>query len=684
MRSIYLLLLTYLFTIKIHSQTTIINNGWKFCKDYQRDVCNISSLENWVTLDLPHTWNAKDGQDGGLGYHGGGQYYRGIGWYVKDLFFDKDDKKKQIYLKFEAANYETEVFLNGKSVGCHNGGYTAFAFDITSFINYGKTNRLAVRVSNEKDLPIAPLDADFTFYGGIPRNVRIIKENKLHITHEDYGSCGVYISQNDVNDNYASISVKTLVRNSNLKNKKINLHVTIKDHDGNKVSEVNKHTIIEAGTTSPIKTDFMIENPHLWNGKKDPYLYKTEIRVLYGKQIIDEEIQPLGIRYYSIDPDKGFFLNGKSYPLRGVSIHEGRMDKGNAITDFERKEDLDMVNEMGANYMRVSHYQHGDFTYNYLDSLGIICWAEIPLIDYIKDTDEFKNNCEVQMKSLVRQLYNHPSIVVWGLCNEINFYKGPDPLPLIKYLNELVHKEDSTRLSVLAAMFHEKPTNFVPDAFSINPYYGWYYGKPEDIGPALDCLHKKYPKACIGVSEYGAGAHPFHQQEGLYVPKTTGYWHPENVQTNFHEVHLREINKRPYLWSTSVWAMFDFASDNRHEGNQPGINDKGLVSFDRKIKKDSYYFYKANWNNSPMVHLCGKRFTKRDISCTIVKVYSNCEKVNLSVNGKNIPLHKHDNSIYLSEKISLIKGENKISVSAYDGGKEYKDSTVWYYIPSKL
>lgn len=670
-----------LCTSFLQAQNQLINNNWNFRKSEQNDINQITHSESWEVVNLPHTWNAFDGQDGGKGYHDAPVYYRGTGWYTKNLTFYKNDIKKQIYLRFGAANYDTEVFLNGKSVGKHIGGYTAFAFDLTPYIQFGRTNQLAVRVNNAEGLPVPPLHADFTFFGGLTRNVELIKDNKVHITNEDFGSRGVFVKQEKVSESEATIAVTTEVRNCERKEKEVTVKVFVKDRTGNLVEENVHRQKVASGETVPVTQTFRIKNPRLWNGKKDPYLYRTEVEVYVGKKLTDKEVQPLGLRYYRIDPEKGFFLNGHPYPLRGVCMHEQRMDHGNALSDIQRKEDLDMVNEMGANYMRISHYQHGDFTYNYLDSLGIICWTEIPLIDKIQDTEEFKTNSENLMKSLIRQLYNHPSIAFWGLCNEINFHKGPDPLSLVEYINKVAHREDSTRPTVLAAMHHEKPSNFVPDAFSINPYYGWYYGKPEDIGKALDRLHGKYPQSCLGISEYGAGAHPFQQQEDLHVPATTGQWHPENVQTNFHEVHLRAINERPYLWSTSVWAMFDFASDGRHEGNQPGINDKGLVTHDRKIKKDAYYFYKANWNPEPMVHLCSKRFIKRNTQETIIKAYSNCDKVSLTVNEKEVSIEKKENAIYLSEPVTLKEGTNKICVIALKDGKEYKDNAVWYYVP---
>lgn len=664
-------LLFYITGISIYAQRILINENWKFCRG-SSDV-HIHDRTDAQSINLPHSWNALDGQDGG------GDYYRGIGWYTKDLYFDKSDRKKQIYIRFGASNYVTEVYLNDQLVGTHIGGYTAFAFDMTSAIHFGKQNRLAVKVSNAIGFPLAPISADFTFFGGLIRNVELIKKDKLHITSEDYGSRGIYICQKNVSNDSADITITAKIKNANSNNQNAFVRFSVKDRLGNVVLSEDKKVFLNSAETLPVIQNFHLKNPHLWDGVKDPYLYSVNVAVFVGNREVDAEIQPLGIRYYSIDPDKGFFLNGRSYPLRGVCMHEELIDKGNALSDIDRKADIDRIAEMGANYIRLSHYQHGDFTYNYLDTLGIVCWAETPLINEIIDTDEFTKNCEVATKSLIRQLYNHPSIIVWGLSNEINFHKGPDPLPLIKHMNEVVHAEDPTRPTVLAAMFHEKPTNFVPDAYSINPYYGWYYGKPEDIGDVLDKLHAKYPKSCIGISEYGAGAHPFQYQDGLRKPATTGQWHPENIQTNFHEVHWRVIKERPYLWSTSVWAAYDFAADKRNEGLQPGINDKGLMTHDRRIKKDAYYFYKANWNPSPMVYICERRNVYQSRRNVCIKVYSNCERLFLNVNRKNYLLESHGDCVFISEEIQLNDGENVIEAIAEKDGKKYQDKIVWYY-----
>lgn len=676
MRRIACLSIILLFSFRLFAHLGCINDGWKFSKD-KIDDTRLLVIDNysWENVNLPHTWNAYDGQDGK------DDYYRGVGWYLKELWFDKADRNKQIYLRFGAANNAADVYINGRKVGSHFGGYTAFAFDITSFIQYGESNTLLVKVNNSKELALPPVSADFTFFGGLIREVEIIRKNKIHITCEDYGSQGVYVKQANVSGRKADISVAVKVRNTESKNQDVTIRFVIKDADGRIIKDKKQNRKIAAMKTMSIEQSFGLEHPHLWNGVEDPYLYRTETYLYAGAKELDCIIEPLGIRHYTIDPDKGFALNGVSYPLRGASMHEERMNKGNAVSDQERKEDIDMLVDMGCNYIRLSHYQHGKFTYNYLDSLGVICWTEIPLINQVIDTEEFTENCRHEMISLIRQNYNHPCIVVWGISNEINYHKGPDPVPLLKALNELAHKEDPSRMTTLAAMFSERATNFITDVYSNNRYDGWYYSKIEDIADFLDNLHRKYPKRSIGISEYGAGAHPYQHEEGYDKPNENGHWHPEGFQALFHEIYLKAIQERPFLWSTSIWAAFDFASDNRNEGNQPGINDKGLITRDRLLKKDTYYFYKANWNKAPMVYICSRRFMKRTNANTAIKIYSNCDQVTLIVNGKEHNLQQEENCIFLSDEIELSEGENKISaIGSRDGdGMKYEDHIIWYY-----
>lgn len=674
MKLIYAILTIYCcLSGAAYAQQLNINEHWQFAKS-EADIASVEQQATWTAVTLPHTWNGLDGQDGG------DDYFRGTGWYMRDLQIEKNDRDKCLYLHFDASNLATEVFLNGVSVGAHFGGYTAFTFDITRFVRYGVANRLMVKVSNAESLAVPPLSADFTFFGGLIRGVELIKKEKVHITAEDYGSCGVFIRQDKVTDAEAQLSFTAKIRNVEKKTQKAVLYYMIKEHNGHVVADGRQEVTVTSGATVSVTETLQINHPHLWNGKKDPYLYDAEVSVRIGKKVVDSYSLPLGIRYFSIHPDKGFILNGHSYPLRGVSLHEERRGKGNAVSDAERKEDIDRIVEMGVNYIRLSHYQHGDFTYRYLDSLGIICWTETPVINRIMETEEFAINCENGLRSLIRQLYNHPSIVVWGVSNEINYRKGPNPVPLIERLNRLVHQEDPTRLSTLAAMFSERPTNGITDVYSNNRYDGWYYNKVEEIGTFTDQLHKKYPQRCIGISEYGAGAHPYHHQEGKGKPDVDGHWHPESYQTYFHEGYLKAIQQRPYLWSTSVWAAYDFACDSRDEGNQPGINDKGLVTHDRQIKKDAYYFYKVNWNPAPMVYICKRRFTNRTQPETILKLYSNCEKVTVKLNEEEIPLEKGENHIYLSGKVGLKSGVNQVEAVGEQGNDRVVDKVVWYYL----
>ena len=361
MKLIYTILISCCWLLSYaNSQRFPINDNWKFTKD-NIDISSISQKVDWTDITLPHTWNGQDGQDGG------DNYYRGTGWYMHNLKIDKNDRNKCLYLRFGAANYATEVFLNGVSVGTHFGGYTAFAFDITPFVRYGASNLLLVKVSNAENLAIPPLSADFTFFGGLIRGLELIKKDKVHFTTEDYGSNGVYIRQDVVTDTEAKLSFIAKVRNTDKKKQKAIVSFIIKERNGEILKEGKQEVMIFPETTTSVTNTCQIDNPHLWNGKKDPYLYIVEVNVMVGTRVMDSYTVPLGIRYYSIDPEKGFILNGHSYPLRGVSLHEERRDKGNAVSDTERKEDIDRIVAMGSNYIRLSHYQHGDFTYRLLD-----------------------------------------------------------------------------------------------------------------------------------------------------------------------------------------------------------------------------------------------------------------------------------------------------------------------------
>jgi beta-galactosidase len=679
-----------LFIMSISAkESIIINDSWKFYKSdqpgfFQMDFNDIS----WENILLPHTWNALDGQDGGS------NYYRGIGCYRKHITISRNYEGKVIYLKFGAANSAATVYLNGQLLGTHTGGYSAFMFDITDKVLFGRENVIAVQVDNSSSVLCPPLSADFTFYGGLTRNVELIVANPVHINPNEYISNdltmggiwvaqpGVIIKQANVSENSADFTVFTKLRNTTKKATSVKVEITLRDASGQTIKTFSGVKKISAKDTSTSEISVKIAHPHLWDGINDPYLYKVEVVLKVNDQIVDNSIQPLGFRYFNVDPDNGFILNGKPYPLRGICLHEGKKDKGRAVSDADRKEAIDMLRETGCNYLRLSHYQHGDFTYQYLDSLGIICWAEIPNINSVGNTlDEnriYRKNAVSQMYELLRQQYNHPCIVFWGLSNEIYFKASIDPLETILQLNKVVKSEDNYRLTTLAAMYPEKPANWIPDIYSNNRYDGWYYNEIEDFGEVLDSLHAKYPQRKIGVSEYGAGANVNHHEYPPIKPKADGQFHPEEYQSLFHEEYLKMINVRPYIWSSSMWIGFDFACDNRDEGEQPGINDKGLITFDRKVKKDAFYWYKANWNKKePFVYITSRRFVSRASTSVTVKIYSNCPSVSLRVNGTDCGTKSSADHIFIWENLGMKEGENIVEASGWVDGKEFKDDVTW-------
>ena len=664
------------FTAMAERKVTTIGGDWSFytINRTQKDSLN-AHPKAWTKVKLPHTWNAADGQDGG------GNYVRGYFWYKKTLKVTKESSK--IYtLKFNGACTEATVYINNVEVGKHSGGYSAFSFDITNYLKNGN-NEILVKVDNREALDVAPVSADFTFYGGIHRTVELIETDAVHITTIDHAAPGVYITQKKVSAASADLNILAKVRNASNANKAVTVTYIIRDAEGKTVATASNSETINAGATKNVSFDRKLVAPTLWNGQKNPYLYSVEVCVKDGETILDSVTQPLGVRDIKLTTD-GFFLNGVHTPLRGVAIHEERRDKGRALSNDDRKEDVDMMIEMGCNYLRLSHYQHADFTYSYCDKMGIMNWAEIPVINKVKDTEEFTKTSKGQLIDLIRQNYNHPSIVVWGICNEINYKtfeeRGPNPLPLVKALNEVAKSEDATRPSVLAAMYGEPSTgtNWVPDAFACNHYAGWYYDNCEDFATFYDDLCAKYPQSIIGISEYGCGANIEHHEEIPRKPSNPGGpFHSEEYQNLFHEVHLKAIMERPKMWCSSVWAAFDFSSDGRAEGSLPGVNDKGLVTQDRKVKKDAYFLYQASWTSKPMVYLTSRRFTTREQEKVNVKAYSNCDEVELFVNGVSQGKVKGVDRAFRWSDVSLKMGKNKIVVKGYKGDLVLTDSAVW-------
>jgi beta-galactosidase len=540
------------------------NGNWKFMKG---SISGASAVifddSKWEKVNLPYTWNNLDGQDGG------NNYYRGPAWYRKTFNLPKEYTGREVFIKFGAANQVAEVYINGKFAGEHKGGYAAFTFDITGYIIPGNSNCIAVKVDNTSkdsiEFHLVPLDGDFTMGGGLYRTVKLIVTDSVHISTLDYSSPGVYITQKNVNDTSADIEIKTKLRNDSKNLQNVSIKTIIYNNDGSILKQSTGKAALPPLSGQDYEAKFSIDNPHLWNGRIDPYLYKVAVILFQNKKLLDETEQPLGLRYYKIDPQKGFYLNGKPYKLHGFCMHEDKENKGRALSDADREEEMNCLLDIGATMVRLAHYQHADREYELCDRNGLVVWTEIPLVDCISSEKSFADNCKQQLIELIRQNYNHPSIFLWSIYNEINLLKGPDPLPLVKELNELAKKEDPTRYTTAAEDHNDVPTAFVTDVLGLNKYFGWYYGKTEELGKFLDEWHNRFPDRAIGISEYGAGGNIYQHEEVAVEPDIYSHWHPEEYQTDYHEISWKIINDRPYIWFSTVWNGFDFSSDHRSE-----------------------------------------------------------------------------------------------------------------------
>ena len=650
------LFMLYGMSMFAQRQDILLNNDWNFRFSHQ------VQKGTGVRVDLPHTWNAQDALSGKI------DYKRGIGNYEKNLFIRPEWKGKRLFIRFEGVNNIADVFINRRHIGEHRGGYGAFIFEITGKVEYGKENSILVRVNNGEQLDIMPLVGDFNFYGGIYRDVHLLITDETCISPLDYASPGVRLIQDSVSHKYAKVRAVVDLSNGDSGNREVELNVRLLDGQ-RVVKEGTKNVNLSGNEVMQQELTFEIDQPHLWNGRQDPFLYQAEVTLSRNGQMVDCVTQPLGLRFYRIDPDKGFFLNGKHLPLQGVCRHQDRSEVGNALRPQHHEEDVALMLEMGVNAVRLAHYPQATYFYDLMDKNGIIVWAEIPFVGPggyndkgFVDLPAFRANGKEQLKELIRQHYNHPSICVWGLFNELTEL-GDNPVEYIKKLNVLAHQEDTTRPTTSASN-QMGDLNFITDAIAWNRYDGWYGGTPADLGKWLDRMHKDHPEICIAISEYGAGASIYHQQDSLVKTVPTSWWHPENWQTYYHIENWKTISSRPYVWGSFVWNMFDFGAAHRTEGDRPGINDKGLVTFDRKVRKDAFYFYKANWNGEePMLYLTGKRNTARTQRLQTIIAFTNLSGAELFVNGKSYGKAIPDSYAILEWKnVELQPGENEIKV----------------------
>lgn len=650
------LFMLYGMSMFAQRQDILLNNDWNFRFSHQ------VQKGTEVRVDLPHTWNAQDALSGKI------DYKRGIGNYEKNLFIRPEWKGKRLFIRFEGVNNIADVFINRRHIGEHRGGYGAFIFEITGKVEYGKENSILVRVNNGEQLDIMPLVGDFNFYGGIYRDVHLLITDETCISPLDYASPGVRLIQDSVSHRYAKVRAIVDLSNGSSGNQEVELNVRLLDGQ-RVVKEGTKNVNLSGNEVMQQELTFEIDQPHLWNGRQDPFLYQAEVTLFRNGQMVDRVTQPLGLRFYRIDPDKGFFLNGKHLPLQGVCRHQDRSEVGNALRPQHHEEDVALMLEMGVNAVRLAHYPQATYFYDLMDKNGIIVWAEIPFVGPggyndkgFVDLPAFRANGKEQLKELIRQHYNHPSICVWGLFYELTEL-GDNPVEYIKELNVLAHQEDTTRPTTSASN-QMGDLNFITDAIAWNRYDGWYGGTPADLGKWLDRMHKDHPEICIAISEYGAGASIYHQQDSLVKTVPTSWWHPENWQTYYHIENWKTISSRPYVWGSFVWNMFDFGAAHRTEGDRPGINDKGLVTFDRKVRKDAFYFYKANWNREePMLYLTGKRNTVRTQRLQTITAFTNLSGAELFVNGKSYGKAIPDSYAILEWKnVELEPDENEIKV----------------------
>lgn len=605
-----------------------------------RNIKNIN--ENWVfvkeneksTVNLPHTWNGIDGQDGG------NDYYRGKCTYIKEIAKADMPQGEEIYLQLDGVNSSAFVYFNSKLVCTHHGGYSTFRVKLE---NIKDNNEIKIEADNSPNDFVYPQQADFTFYGGIYRDVTLIGVEKNHFDLDFFGAPGIQITP-IVNGDKADVNVKTYITGGG------EVRVT-----------VNGET--KTGT----EVDFIIDNPHLWNGVADPYLYNAVAELIVDGKVVDRVESRFGIRSFKVDPQKGFILNGKPYPLRGVSRHQDRPGIGNALLPEHHREDIELICEMGANTIRLAHYQHAQYFYDLCDEKGLVVWAEIPYIS--SHLEKGVENTKTQMTELIAQNYNHPCIVTWGLSNEITM-SGASPAVVEnhKMLNDLVHSMDKTRPTTEAVVTMCSMDNeyvHISDIVSYNHYFGWYGGNVNMYGPWFDKFHEKYPNKVIGISEYGCEALNWHATDIAQGDYT------EEYQAYYHEELIKQIAVRPYLWATHVWNMFDFAADARAEGGENGMNHKGLVTFDRKYKKDSFYAYQAWLSDKPMLHICSKRYIDRVEDKVKIKVYSNQDEVELFANGESVGVQKKGEFPFFTFEVKN-EGETVLTAKAGDLTDESK------------
>ena len=649
-------------------RTIPLDAGWRFLRADATGAEAVAFDDHaWGRVALPHTWNAKDGQDGG-------DYYRGVGWYRRRLALPRSESGRQLYVELDGAELEATLFVNGHEVGHHAGGTARFRFDVTSVVTPGAANVLAVKVTNAPNPSVPPRSADYTFFGGLYRDVRLVSVDPVHLDMDSFGSSGVLAFQSKVTKESATVSVRASVSNADPAARDADVSASVRVRGGpgagTIVSRASAHLPIPARGTHEATLALQIASPHLWDGVRDPYLYALDVEVTAGGRVVDAVTEPLGLRSLEFDATTGFSLNGAPLGLHGVNRHQDRQDEGWAISTRDQDEDMAILRELGANAVRLAHYQHSQYFYDLCDKYGVIVWAEIPVVNSA-GTGPFVDNAKQQLSELIRQSGNHPSIVTWSVANELQKDKSDAGAvePLVHALDDLAHAEDPSRPTALATFYDATAASAaITDLVGFNRYDGWYVHDIAAFAPGLDVMRARRPQLRMAVSEYGAGA-----SVAIHAAAPKKMDHSEEYQALFHEAYWQALAARPWIWGSFVWNLFDFASDGRAEGDHPGRNDKGLVTYDRKIKKDAFYWFKANWSARPFVYVTGRRFSPRAVGATDLKVYSNVATVGLRVNGKALPAQSAPNHLFSWPGVTLKMGGNVIEASAVVGGRTVRD-----------
>ena len=688
--------------------TEDFNLNWRFMKLTQKEGLSELAFESvdfddnhWKKISLPHTWNNIDGVDGqsGDGEEAEG-YYRGLGGYRKTLYLPESKYSgKSIFIEFEGSNTVTELYVNGSFVGKHECGYSAFRFDISNFIKLDSENIFAVKVSNAPTDYIAPItdQGDFTKMGGIYRDVKIIVTESIHIDLLDFGSSGIYVTPHNISKNHADTDVMVKLANDGVENKLASVVVSIFHMGGCAVTSAKREIVLPAKEKAQVEFRLRINDPILWNGIENPYLYTAEIIVGTAEKVFERYRQTFGIRTYNIDLEKGFFLNGKYLDLHGVNYHQDSFENGWAMTDEQRERDYSMIREMGCTAVRMAHYQHDSYEYELCDRLGLMVWTEIGIINKMSDgktgnyavSGGFADNAQQQIIELIRQNYNHPSVIVWGISNELN-QMTDEIYSMYADFIRLAKTEDASRLIAFAdnqffGRFLELPT----DVVGYNRYFGWYKdaGAADEFGAWLDLYHRTKDIRPLCVSEYGGGAAMTQFKDNIDWQTDIDPWgerHYQNYQSAMHEKIWEQLAERPYLWGKFIWCMFDFASDGRNEGDTNGQNDKGLVTR-KRIPKDSFYFYKSVWSGEPMLHLTEKGFCHRRNLIPQIKVYSNADCTELFIDNisqgtiERADLDSRFSTVFVWKNVEIaVDRESEILVKGlFKDGMVLEDKAMW-------